>query len=66
MLFNIFYFNKNERNLRKKILSLFFFTLGHLAQFDDCFYSSIFSLNSATRNIIFHLLSYTTHTHQVQ
>ncbi len=44
----------------------FFFTIGNLAQFDDCFCSSILSLNSATRNITSHLLSYTTHTHQIQ
>ncbi|CAF1048092.1 unnamed protein product, partial [Rotaria magnacalcarata] len=38
--------------------SFIIFTLNNLAQFDDCFCSSILSLNIATRNITSHLLSY--------
>jgi hypothetical protein len=45
----------------KKISITLFLSLGNLAQFDDCFCSSILFLNSATRNITSHLLSYIQH-----
>ncbi len=48
----------NITNEKKCLLFIFIFSLDNLAQFDDCFCSSILSLNIATRNITSHLLSY--------